>query len=317
MSPVVRKPAAAPVEGVNFGSLAQYTGGFILPEGDYALSFNVVLNQTMDKNNQPKGDPRLGVMVDAYPLAGGEAQQQFFSMGSKAAQSYAPNPDTGKGVVALPGGAGGALNNKTNWFLFLKSLYDCGLPEGIFVNDLTTIDGIHVHTQNIPEPEDRKGFGSQTGEVAEERRNNLIPVVTEIKEDGKPWEGTGGLPEAPAAAAPVKAGPKAVAKPAIVKPAAKPVAKPAPVAEVVEAAGDEDVLNGAINGISAVLGEEKNANGCTKLLLRTSTFKAVNAAAGGEMAQAVIDTFFGSDEALNGVLNQLGYAVVGTNVKPQ
>jgi hypothetical protein len=103
-------------------------------------------------------------------------------------------------------------------------MYDCGLPEGIFTNDLSVLDGIHVHTQNILEPEDRKGFGSQTGEVAEERRSGLVPVVTEIKEDGKPWEGTGGIPEAAATPAPVKAGPKAVVKPAV---AAKPVVKAA------------------------------------------------------------------------------------------
>jgi hypothetical protein len=106
MSPVVRKPVAAPpVEGVNFGQLAQYAGGFTLPEGDYALEFNVIMHQATDKNGVAKGDARLGVMIDAHPLAGGEVFQQFMSMGSKAAQSFAPNPDTGKGVVAIPGGS--------------------------------------------------------------------------------------------------------------------------------------------------------------------------------------------------------------------
>jgi hypothetical protein len=89
------------------------------------------------------------------------------------------------------------------------------------------------------------------------------------------------------------------------------VAVAAPVAE---AAGDEDVLQAAINGISSVLSVPKNANGCTRLLLRTSTFKAVTESAGAEMAQAVIDSFFGADEQLNSVLSQLGYTVSGPNV---
>lgn len=323
MSPVpARRPAfvqppapPTPVEGVNFGSLDFYSGGFQLPEGDYALEFEVVMNQATDKNGTPKGPMRLGVMLTAHSLTTiGPPQQQFISMGSKAHESFAPNPDTGKGLVAVPGGAGSTANNKTNWYFFLKSMYDTGLPEGTLTNDFTVIDGVWVHTQNVPEPEDRKGFGSaQTGEVEQERRNGLMTVVGQILDGGKPWEGGGGIPVEGAPAVAPKAGPKAVARPAA-RPAVR-AAAPAPVVEEAAPAGDEDVLTAAVNGATAVL--EKSPNGCTKLLMRTGTFKAVQTAAGDDMAQAVIETFFGSDAALNTVLNTLGYAVVGASVKPQ
>jgi hypothetical protein len=321
-------PAAAPApvapSGVSFGSLGFYSGGFQLPEGDWALEFNAQMFQPMKQTGQPAGPARLGVMVTAHPMAngdftGGEAHEQFYSMGSKAHESFQPNPETGKGLVPVPGGPAQGMNNSTNWFFLLKSLYDCGMPEKVFDNDLSVLDGIWVHTQNVPEPEDRKGFGAKTGEAATtepDRKPGLIAIVTEIKENGKPWESTGGLPEAaPVAAAPAALRPQ-VAKPGPKPVAARPVARPAPVAAPVAAAaeaGDEDVMTAAVNGVSAVL--EKNPQGVSKLLMRTGTFKAVGDAVGAEMAQAVIDTFFGNDEALNSVLNQVGYGIAGAQVK--
>lgn len=319
MAPI-RRPAvaAAPpaVEGFNFGDMDLYAGGFTLPEGEYALEFDVRMHAGTKADGTPAGAARLGVMLTAHPLRGGEPVNQFLSMGGSAHLSFAPNPATGKGVVVVPGGAGANPNNKTNWFLFLKSLYDCGLPKGIFTNDLTTIDGVWVRTQNMPEPEERKGFGgSKTGEVQqEERKPGLVPLVSEIIDGGKPWEGSGGFDFTPAAAAPPAVRPAArVAAPAaaaVRRPVA--VAPPAPVAEV--AADDADVFTAAINGATDVL--TKNPAGVTKLLMRTGTFKAVNEKQGAEMAQAVIDSYFGSDDLLNTVLGQLGFAVVGTSIKP-
>lgn len=303
MSPVTRK--ATPVAAVAFGALSNYSGGFTLPEGDYALEFDVQMFAGTKQDGSKAGPERLGVMVTAHPLAGGEPTQQFYSMGGKAHLSFAPNPETGKGLVLVPGGAGGSLNNQTNWVLLLKSLYDCGLPEGVFSDDFSTLDGIHVHTAVVPEPESRKGFGAKTGEAEqEERKPGLVAVVTEIKEDGKPWEGSGGIPGAEAPA-PVKAGPKAVAK---VAPKVAPKAAPAPVEEEVS---DEDAVHvAAISGMTSVL--EKNPTGCTKIKLRTDTFKAVEE----DQRQAVIETYFNKgDDVLNQILGELGYNIVGAMVK--
>lgn len=316
-APAVVQPPPPAASGLMFGDLDFYVGGFTLPEGRYALEFDVRMHAGTKADGTPAGPARLGIMIGAYPLTGGPASNQFLSLGSKAHLSFAPDPNTGKGLVSVPGGPGANANNKTNWFLFLKSLYDCGLPAGIFQNDLTTIDGIWVQTQNIPEPEERKGFGAaKTGEAVEEKRGpSLIPIVTEILDGGKPWEGSGGFeglgeeaaPATPATPA-ARVAPKAPGAP--IRPAAV-----APAAPAAEAPADEDTLTSAINGISAVL--EANPKGCTKLLLRTGTFKAVSGSAGAEVANAVLNQFFGTDAALNSVLGSVGYVVQGGNVVPQ
>lgn len=298
---------------INFGDLAMYVAGGGLPEGDYALEFNVVMHQA-EKDGVAKGPARLGVMVSAYPLKadrslGGEMKEQFYSMGSKAHESFAPNPDTGKGLVAVPGGSASTFNNKTNWAYFLTSLENSGLPKGIFVNDISVLDGVWVHVTSIPEPEDRKGFATaKTAEVAEEpRKNGTIAVVSEILPNGAPWEGGGGIP----AAAPVdKAAPVVKGKPVI---AAKAAVKPAPAkAPVAAGLSEEEVREAAEAGITAVL--EKNPDGLSKLLLRTKTFASVTELFGDEAAQSVIDSFFGGDEELNSVLEGLGYKVAGSKV---
>lgn len=312
MPPVRRTAAPTPpaVETVNFGSLSFYSGGFSLPKGRYAMEHTVMMFQPTKQDGSPVGKPRLGVMLTAHPLeGGGEPVEQFISMGSKADLSFAPDPATGKGVVPIPGGPASTLPRNTNWNLYLKSMYDCGLEEGVFTNDLAVLDGIWVQTDQVPEPEERKGYAkAATGEAEEERKGSgLIPVVSEILEGGKPWAGGGGFPEA-VAAAPAKAPIGRIAS----KVATPKVAAPAPAAAA--EATDDDVASAALSGITTVL--EAEPNGTSKLKLRTGTFKAVTASSGAEAAQAVLDTYFGSDEALNSVLGQLGYAVNGGNVKP-
>lgn len=315
MAPIKKPAATAAASGVNFGDDDFYGGSFNLQEGDYALSFEVRLH-AYTKQDGTKGQENLGVLVTAYPMKDGEfvstePQEQFYSMGRKAKDSFMPN-ETGKGLVPIPGAPSMTLSGLTNWDTLRKSLRDSGLPKGIFTNDLSVLDGIWVHTQNVPEPAERKSLAatrSNTGEQAMEseqqnRGPQLISIVSEIKEDGKPWEGGGGLPEEKAASKPNgKIAPKAAAKPAATK-------KAAPVQEEADV---DDVTTAALSGISAIL---DGKNGTTTLMLRTGTFKAVKEAYGDEMAQAVVDTFFGDTDALNGLLGQAGYVAVGPRVQP-
>lgn len=331
MSPV-RKAAAPPapppaVEGVDFGDLAFYNqGSFTLPEGDYAFYFDV-RNHAFTRANGTQGEPRLGVMVAAYPLTGGDPHEVFYSMGTKAGLSFQPNPDSAvdglcKSLMAIPGGPAAGLPGSTNWNMLLKSLYDSGLEQGVFGNDLTVLDGLWAHTQNVPEPEERKNFGAKTGDVQEERRAGVISIVSEILEGGKPWEGGGGLPEEGQAPAPAAApAPRAVARPAPV--AARPVAaapaarlapRPAPKAAAAPAAEEVDTTQAALEGMGEVL--SANEKGCARLLLKTGTFKAVSGKYGNDMAQAVIDEHFKDDASINAILGQHGYVIAGPNVKP-
>ncbi len=288
-------------EAVGIGGLEDFSGGFGMSEGDYIIKeANIVEHAGFGQN--PTMEPRLGLMID-YVLRSdpsGEAQQQFYGLGRKAIESYAPNPTTGKGLIKRAGAdTVSPLNNKTNYFIFLKSLYDSGMPQGILTDDVSVIEGTHVHIQLVAEPEERKGFRGNTGEVDNPGRKNMIAVVSEIKEDGKPWEGTGGLKAAGKKAAPAKLA------------AVAPKAAPAEVEEAEEAAevDSDDVRTAAINGISAVL--EKNPRGLPKLKMRTEVFTAVKKSAGNETAQAVTDNFLADDEELGGLLGELGYALKG------
>jgi len=307
-----------------------YVAGGGLPDGDYCCFFNCVIFQAQKANGAPAGPPRLGVQVDAYPLSDPKPEsmkQQFYSMGTNADKSFAPNPVTGKGIVPIPGAQGGTLNDSSNWAFFLKSLYDSGLPGGVFTNDLSALDGIWVHVQSVPEPEQRKAFRATaaTGEADQPQSRGTIAVVTEIKDEGKPWEGTGGVPDhAQAAPAPPKVN-GGIKQPAKVTPPARNIAPPArtaapaPAAAVSQAMDQVDLQEAANAGISAVL--EKNLNGCTKLMLRTGTFGAVKAATkNDDLASAIVDTYFSgtpaADEALTILLNTLGYTLSGGAIKP-
>jgi hypothetical protein len=304
-------PPAPQVEGPNFGDLNMYVAGGGLPEGDYCMFFKI---QMHDGFGTRKGPPRLGVMADCYHLDNPtEMKQQFWSMGSGADKSFAPNAETGKSLVAVPGGPGATLNNSTNWAMFLKSLYDSGLPQGIFGNDISVLDGIWVHTTNIPEPEERKGFQSKTGEGMEERRPGVISIISEIKEGGAPWEGGGGLPKAGTAPART-AGNKAVGAPVASRPNGKPAPPPAPAQEASGEELEEQIRQAATDGTYAVL--EKNPSGTSKLALRTQTFAAVKQAHSEDMAGAVIESHFSNDTALNAILSQHGYKVEGPKVVP-
>ena len=121
---------------LNFGELSFYSGTTFIPDGQYIAYHNVVMHQATDKTTgQNKGIARLGVMIDFYPLANPTEEnkiQQFYSMGTKAAESFAPNPETGKGIVRIPGGGSkggkGGMFEGTNWSLYLQSLYNSAMP---------------------------------------------------------------------------------------------------------------------------------------------------------------------------------------------
>lgn len=307
---------------VNLFDDALYAAGSRIPEGDYALEFLVCMHSGENKQTgQPFGPPRLGVMVTFHPLnretgkLTGEPTQKHYGMGSNAHESFAPDPETGKTVVPVPGGKFSTLMGNTNWAVFRKSLVDSD-PAVAAVADLSEVDGVWVHIQNVPEPEERKNFAAKTGEVAaaqgEQRKGpGTIPAVSEILENGKPWEGTGGIPTE--MDAPVKAAPKAPVKGAAKTPAPKaPVvgAKKTPPPAAAPPADDEDMAALAVSLIGGVL--ENNMGGLKRLKLRTEVFKAA-----GENANAIMSSAFKDDETLSGVLNSLGFKIEGNEILPQ
>jgi hypothetical protein len=302
-----------------------YSGGGTIPEGAYALRIRTQMFQSVKKETQqPVGKARLSAMVEFFPLDASGAivegkKTKAYGMGSKAHESFLPTDD-GLGLVPVVGGKFSTLMGSTNWALLRTSLIDsCPEIKTLMENDFSVLDGIRVRIENQPEPEERKGYKSNTADVEDgeddpnqKRGNGLVPVVVEVT--GKPWEDESlkELPEdapTPVAAKPKPGAAKTVAKPApaAAKAAPKAAAKPAPAAPVEE---DEDARVLAVSLISAQL--EANPKGLTRLKCRTEVFKAA-----GANSNAVIAASFASDELLEGILNGLGYTVDGGQIVPQ
>jgi hypothetical protein len=301
---------------VNFGDLSMYSGAAFIPDGDYIVYHDVVLHQAVDKNTGVnKGKARLGVMVTFFLKANPTEDtklEQFYSMGSKADETFAPNPETGKGVVIKPGGKLSNFNDKTNWFMYLNSWAQSGMQPGTFTNDLSVLDGAWVHITNVDEPAERASFQSATSEVAQDQRKpGKIAVVSEILEGGAPWEGGGGMTvpaAAPAKAVTAKAPVRAASAP-------RPVA-PAPIPVNNGAAVDEDLRSHAINGISECI--TKKPNGIARLALKLDTAKFLEKNANKDIASAVSVAYFdpAGETALSSLLGELGYSIQGAMIKP-
>lgn len=320
MAAAVKKtmaPVAVQDNRVAFGSLDFYVAGGGLPEGDYVWSnLQFQMYQAKNKAGASVGPERLGVMITMKSLTDPkmEDQSKFYSLGSNADKAYAPNTDdNGFSLVAKEGASAVRLNDSTNWSILLRSLYDAGMPEGIVTNSLEPLIGLWAHMGNVPEPEARKGFVSAnaTGEAGLEgqpqnARPNTIAVVMEIKEGGMPWDGGGGLggvSAEQAKPAPAKQPVKAVAAaPKVNGPVAK--APPAPPTPPVSEMDEDDVRLQAINALANVIG--KFPKGVNKTILRTQAFKALKDES-EDLAAAVYNNFFQSDEGTASLLGELGY----------
>lgn len=289
-----------------FGNEDFYTSSGFISEGNYACEFQLKLHTAEKKDGTKAGDERLGVMITFHNLDDktAEPKQQFYSMGGGANKSFMPD-ETGKKLVPIPNAVAATLNNQTNWFYFWKSLRDSGMPKGIFEDDLSVLDGIHVHVKSIPEPAERKALGTaSTGDAAQApRKDNNIIIVSEIKDDGKPWEGGGGIPER--AAAPKVNGKAGAAKTAPAK--GKAPAKPTPPTS------EADAESVASDALSSVLGD--NLDGISTITLKTKTYKLVKEQHGDDMANEVQEMLKDND-TLKAFMETMGFVIQGVKVMP-
>lgn len=346
----------------SFGDLSNYSGGGAIPEGDYAIWWDLMLYKPEDKPGQKRRrftEERLGVMLTVVNLrepldAEGKvvSRTQFVSFGGSAKDSFTVD-ETGKRLIPIPNAPAFTLNNMTNWFHLLKSLYDCAMPHGYLGDDFSVLDGCWAHIANVPEPEDRKQFAN-TGraamsEVSEEPRGNMtMPIITTFHEGGRPWMGeAGGTPNEPLkldntlaaaapAAVPAKVAPPAraaapaptaraaapapsrAAAPAPARPAVAARPAPAIAASAVATATitEDELLTAALEAAGSVIDTPANKAGMTKIKLRMDVVKMVKEKYGEETGALVADTYFNTDANIDSLVGQLGYAVQGISVKP-
>lgn len=302
-----KKPTQA-AQLVDFGDPESdvYSQSFDLPEGDYVWSdIDVRMWSGFNAEKSQNATPRLGVMITVVPLKQPDAEPRmvFYSMGTKAAESFAPDPDTGTGIIATGQGTG-KLPPNTNWIILIKSLLSAGLPKGIFTNDVSVFKGLHAHMALVPEPAERGSYKAATGEAPEQEEKKYarsISIVTEILDGGKPWEGTSAARK-----------PNGAPKPTIVKSVAK-VNQPEPVAE----AEDEDVKTAAMGSFAEVISKNPPNKPLTKAMFRVNVSKEViKTYSDQDMVDAVASTYLDNEEALGALLGELGYHVAGLMIKP-
>lgn len=334
--PAIQQQFAAPPsmlvgEDLPIGEMGFFSQGFNLPPGKYVI-FNIDIKlhkHEKDKSNAPR---RLGGMITLIPLADlrEEAKhEQFYSLGSKAHMAYAPNA-TGKGIKAIPGATEGTVcAGSTNYGVFLANLYECGLPPGVFKNDVSVIEGTWIETGLIDEPAERGTYAKAETEIEPAPRTpKKIAVPLAILEGGKPWEGSGGWPDTPQklaqvqallrqAPTPVRVAAPAFAPPVIQIPAApaapafvQPPPPPAPPAATLQGL---DLQTQAQSCISDVL--TKNLNGLPFMTLRVETYNAATGKYGLTTASNVITQVIDTP-LFDTVVGMLGYKRQGDMVVP-
>ncbi len=251
------------------------------------------------------GPAKLAVRIQMDPVNGyqqGEEPRQpvHYSMGTAAHLTYQPDPETGKSLVLVPGGPAAPLYESTNWYILFKSLLDCGMPENVG-DDVSVLEGIIVHVVSVPEPEERKGFRVSTSEMQPEQKERKIPVVMEIK--SAPW-----MEAAPAPRVAPKIAPSPAVKAALVQakaPAPKVNGKaPAPAPDE----GGENRTS-LLNAVAQFL--ETSPNGAKRAVLRLACVKLL---ADNPSKAEILNEYFSDDEALGGVLGEIGYKMEGDSV---
>lgn len=279
-------------KAVSIGKLSTYSGSFGIPEGDYTLSFEFKLY----KPEKSQYDSTLGCLV-TFEKDGSDPREHFYSFGRNAKEYFTVDPKSkGKRIIAVAGKEGGSLNDNTSHAVLLKSMYNSGLPDDVYDDDVSVLDGVVVHIQSEDEPDSWKGLKAQsTGdEEAKPRTPKKIPVVTEFI--SAPW-----IEE-------VK-GKKADPKPAG-KPAAK--GKPEPEPEEEESGDEAEVAELAMNLVADVLGE--NPDGMAKLKMRVALLPKAKKQHGDEKAQEIVAFLFSDEDNLTAALDQLGYKLKAGNI---
>lgn len=295
-------------EYVSFGDETLYVSGSAIPEGDYALKFENVI----DRGKEGKGAEKLMVKVKAFPLpfvAGAKVFEYRYGYGSKAHLVARPDPDDNRRLVKVPNGPNVNFQNNTKWAVMKDSLHQSGLERGILTDTFEAIDGVWVHISGQPEPKEWADMNKNSDLIGDgdepaqgPRKPGTIPVVTLILEGGKPWDGNGGgIPEeGDAEAAPAKTATKAAAKPAAGKKNAAPVT--------------EDIAEIAGLAFSSVLGQKANENGCSKTALKTGAFTWIKSNYSEELATKFMDEFMEDNDLVNGELDKMGYKLTGLKV---
>lgn len=105
-----------------------------------------------DYNGKAKATTAIRVQFED---GDGKLHEQYYSIGDP--ERYVPSED---GTQVLPTNGATGLNTSSNGYQFMKSLVDSGVPADFVTTDISKIDGIKLHVQQVAQPK-RAGLSDQ------------------------------------------------------------------------------------------------------------------------------------------------------------
>lgn len=272
-------------------ALSEFTeGGGLFPEGRYRID-EAVFNSF---NYDGKGPETLTMRLKAQSLDSPStpAVTQQYSLGKQAAQIYEPDPATGGHSLIKKANLTPDLANKkgltkgSNFHQFLTNAINAGLSEADWQGDTSIFEGAEAYFTHIKLKEyddSSKGLTGETSQPKERKYDKTLAVPT------RDWTPAG---ERRSGAAASKVNGKVVTAAAV----------------------DDDVIAQLADDLTKLL--VVNTDGMARGKARLSIFQAHKAAGiPKSTSDAVINAFL-DDNVLGGVLGDLGFALVGSNIEP-
>jgi hypothetical protein len=110
---------------------------------------------------------RVFAELELKVLDTGEEATQYWSVGRNT--DFSPSAD---GDELVPTGSRSALNDNSNFSIFMQNLANCGFPKGQLTDKLSCIFGTQIHVVRIPGPERAGLEGKKEGD---RKQTILVP----------------------------------------------------------------------------------------------------------------------------------------------
>lgn len=135
---------------------------------------------------------RVFVELELKVLDDDSEVTQYWSAGKNT--DFTPSDD---GMTLVPTGSKGALNDNSNFSIFIQNLCNCQFPKSALTDKLDCLFGTQVHVVRIPAPE-REGLPGKGG--PDQKKSYILVPNKLIKLPGEKAKAKGGARKGAAAA---------------------------------------------------------------------------------------------------------------------
>ncbi len=122
---------------------------------------------------------RIFAELDLKVLDTDEEATQYWSAGKNT--DFTPSTD---GMEAIPSGSRSALNDNSNFSIFIMNLVNCEFPKNLLTDKMSCLFGTQIHVVRIPAPE-REGLAGGKSKDGESRKSYILVPNKLIKLPGE------------------------------------------------------------------------------------------------------------------------------------